>query len=60
MNLKSTKCKSTYLVPLPPLVAPTALRQTADDNKDKYGYQVAETVQRNFYVDDLLQVCSDH
>jgi len=32
-----------------------ALRQTADDNEDKYGSEVAETVRRNFYVDDLLK-----
>ena len=32
-----------------------ALRQTADDNEDKYGSEVAEAVRRNFYVDDLLK-----
>lgn len=32
-----------------------ALRQTADDNEDKYGKEVAETVRRNFNVDDLLK-----
>lgn len=32
-----------------------AFRQTADDNKEKYGKQAAKTVRRNFFVDDLLK-----
>ena len=32
-----------------------ALRQTAEDNEEKYGKQTAETVRRIFYVDDLLK-----
>lgn len=38
-----------------PCCSNKALRQTADDNEDKYGKEVAETVCRNFYVDDLLK-----
>ena len=38
-----------------PCCSNRALRQTADDNEVKYGNQVAETVRRNFYVDDLLK-----
>ena len=38
-----------------PCCANKALRQTADDNEDKYGSEAAETVRRNFYVDDLLK-----
>lgn len=34
-----------------------ALLQTADDNEEKYGKEVADTVRRNFYVDDLLKSC---
>ena len=32
-----------------------ALQQTADDNEDKYGSKVAETIRHNFYVNDLLK-----
>ena len=38
-----------------PCCSNKALRQTADDNEDKYGSEAAETVRRNFYVDDLLK-----
>ena len=38
-----------------PCCSNKALRQTADDNEEKYGKQAAETVRRNFYVDDLLK-----
>lgn len=38
-----------------PCCSNKSLRQTADDNEDKYGSEVAETVRRNFYVDDLLK-----
>ena len=37
-----------------PCCSNKALRQTADDNEEKYAKQAAETVRRNFYVDDLL------
>ena len=36
-----------------PCCSNKAVRQTADDNEDKYGSEAAETVRRNFYVDDL-------
>ncbi|KAL9982155.1 hypothetical protein ACROYT_G010965 [Oculina patagonica] len=38
-----------------PCCSNKALRQTADDNEEKYGTQAAETVRHNFYVDDLLK-----
>lgn len=38
-----------------PCCSNKALRRTADDNEEKYGKQVAKTVRRNFYVDDLLK-----
>lgn len=38
-----------------PCCSNKALRQTADDNEDKYGSEAAVTVRRNFYVDDLLK-----
>lgn len=38
-----------------PCCSNKALWQTTDDNEDKYGKEVAETVRRNFYVDDLLK-----
>ncbi|XP_044181007.1 uncharacterized protein LOC122962163 [Acropora millepora] len=38
-----------------PCCSNKALRQTTDDNEDKYGSEAAETVRRNFYVDDLLK-----
>ena len=41
----------------PPCYANKALLQTADDNEEKYGKEVADTVRRNFYVGDLLKSC---
>ena len=41
-----------------PCCSNKALRQTADDNEARYGKQAAETVRRNFYVDDLLKSTS--
>ena len=38
-----------------PFCSNKALRRNADDNEQKYGKKVAETVCRNFYVDDLLK-----
>ena len=38
-----------------PCCSNKALRQTADDNEEKYSEQAAETVRRNFYVDNLLK-----
>lgn len=32
-----------------------ALRQTADDCEAQFGPEVAETIRRNFYVDDMLK-----
>ena len=32
-----------------------ALRKTASDNQEEYGNDAAETLRRNFYVDDLLK-----
>ena len=32
-----------------------ALETTSTDYKDVYGFQASETLQRNFYVDDLLK-----
>ena len=32
-----------------------ALKKTSTDYKDVYGFQASETLQRNFYVDDLLK-----
>ena len=36
-----------------------ALKRTAVDSKGRYPSDVAETLQRNFYVDDLLKSVSD-
>ena len=38
-----------------PSCANRALRQTRNDNKDRYDLEVIKTVHRNFYVDDLLK-----
>lgn len=38
-----------------PCCSNKALRQTAEHNQEKYGEEAAETVCRNFYVDDLLK-----
>ena len=38
-----------------PSVANFALKQTATDNEEQYGTLVAETLRRNFYVDDCLR-----
>ena len=38
-----------------PCCSNKALQQTADDNEDKYGSEAAETVCRNFYIDELLK-----
>ena len=38
-----------------PCCANRALIQTADDNEDRYGAEVINTVRRNFYVDDVLK-----
>lgn len=38
-----------------PSCANFALRKTADDNEDVYGPEIANTVKRNFYVDDCLK-----
>ena len=32
-----------------------ALKKTADDNKLKYGLEAADTLNKNFYVDDMLK-----
>ncbi|KAK3713870.1 hypothetical protein QZH41_010920, partial [Actinostola sp. cb2023] len=38
-----------------PACANYALKRTADDNEDEYGVKVANTLRRNFYVDDVLE-----
>ena len=38
-----------------PACANYALQHTADDNEDNYGTEVANTLRRNFYVDDVLK-----
>ena len=38
-----------------PACAYYALQWTADNNEDKYGTEVANTLKRNFYVDDFLK-----
>ena len=38
-----------------PSVTNFALKQTATDNEEQYGTLVAETLQKNFYVDDCLR-----
>ena len=45
----------TFGATSPPCCSNKALRQTADDNEDKCGSEAAETVRRNFYVDDFLK-----
>ena len=32
-----------------------AVRQTADDNDERFGSELINTVRRNFYVDDVLK-----
>ena len=41
-----------------PSVANFALNQTPMDNEEQYGTLVAETLQKNFYVDDCLHSAS--
>ena len=41
-----------------PECANYALKRTADDNEDSYGTKVADTLRRNFYVDDVLKSAS--
>jgi len=41
-----------------PACANYALKRTADDNEDKYGTKVADTLRRNLYVDDVLKSAS--
>ena len=36
-----------------------ALKQAAKDGKDKFGQEAAETLEKNFYVDDLLKSVKD-
>ena len=36
-----------------------ALKQTANDCKAQFGPEVAETIGRNFYVDDMLESVSE-
>ena len=38
-----------------PSCANYALRRTAEDNRARYGDAVADTIQRDFYVDDMLK-----
>ena len=38
-----------------PAYANYTLRCTADDNEDEYGIRAADTLRRNFYVDDVLK-----
>ena len=38
-----------------PSVATFALKQTTTDNEEQYGTLVAETLRKNFYVDDCLR-----
>ena len=38
-----------------PSVTNFALKRTATDNEEQYGTLVAETLQKNFYVDDCLR-----
>ena len=38
-----------------PACANYALKRTADDNEEEYGLNVANTLRRNFYVDDVLK-----
>ena len=41
-----------------PACANYALQRTADDNEDNYGTEVANTLRRSFYVDDVLKYTS--
>ncbi|XP_068720766.1 uncharacterized protein [Montipora capricornis] len=41
-----------------PACAKYALQRTADGNEDNYGTEVANTLRRNFYVDDVLKSAS--
>ena len=41
-----------------PACANYTLQHTADDNEDNYGTEVANTLRRNFYVDDVLKSAS--
>ena len=41
-----------------PACANYALQRTADENEDNYGTEVANTLRRNFYVDDVLKSAS--
>ena len=41
-----------------PACANYALKRTADDNEDKHGTKVADTLRRNFNVDDVLKSAS--
>ena len=41
-----------------PACANYALKRTADDNEDEYGSEAANTLRRNFYVDDVLKSAS--
>ena len=38
-----------------PCCANRAVQQTADDNEERFGPEVINTVRRNFYVDDVLK-----
>ena len=40
---------------LSPACANYALQRTADDNEESYGSEVANTLKRNFYVNDFLK-----
>ena len=42
-----------------PSCANFALRRTAVDNKDRFGEDACSTLQRNFYVDDMLKSVED-
>ena len=39
----------------PPSCSNYALKKTADDNKLKYGLEAADTLNKTFYVDDMLK-----
>ena len=41
-----------------PACANYAYKRTADDNEDEYGPEAANTLRRNFYVDDVLKSAS--
>ena len=42
-----------------PSCANYALKQTAEDNKEMFGEEISEVLQKDFYVDDLLKSCED-